>query len=492
MLKVLVIDNSAEDAELLRGLLANEGAQVVVRQDGAAASPLIEGHSGDFTAVFMLWDVTDPAFIETLAMLRRRWSETPVVVMIEEFTPELAAKSRALGAKDALQKPVGARNVKACIHELAAAQTPPPMMAKLRETIHGESASLLAALWRLAGVIPHADSNVLLLGESGTGKELFARAIHDLGPRAKGPLVAAQVSAINEQLFESEMFGHERGAFTGADKQHIGLFEQAEDGTLFLDEIGDLSASAQIRLLRVIQEKKFRRLKGNQELPFNARLICATHHNLDEEARRKIFRFDLYQRISEEIIYLPPLRERKGDIEALALRFLSANNDGRQVAFSDETLKILCGYHFPGNVRELENIVKSALRACMGEMILPQHLPMRIMDGLLPDEPLAKIAKDAPATKPDEAAPRRDHIEELIIELTQSLPANWLMIAYREAARLYNQAFDRVYLRKMLDRHKHSLKAAAQAAKLDPKTFRKRWKESELPPLSGDEEEPDE
>jgi DNA-binding NtrC family response regulator len=332
----------------------------------------------------------------------------------------------------------------------------------------------------LTRVIPHADSNVLLLGESGTGKELFARAIHELGPSPDSPFVAAQVSAIHEHLFESEMFGHEKGAFTSADKQHIGLFEQAGDGTLFLDEIGDLSASAQIRLLRVIQEKKFRRLSGKEELPFKARLVCATHHNLPEEVRHKKFRLDLYQRINEATVHSPPLRERNGDIEILARYFLNAHKAERQAVFADETLKILCGYPFPGNVRELENIVKSALRACVGEIILPQSLPMLIMNDLLRDTPITKSDKATEASN-------LDHIEELIDELARSLPADWLTTAYREAARPYNQAFDRVYLRKMLERHRHNLKAAAKASELDPKTFRNRWKQSELPPLGGDE-----
>src|SRR6266511_3286664 len=399
MFKVLVIDSSAEDAELLRGLLAEEGAQVVVCRDGTVARPVIDGHADGFRAVFMLWDVADPAFAETLALLRHRWPETPVVVMIEEFTYDLAARAFGLGAKGVLQKPVEAKNLKACLRELPPARDhSSPMMVKLREKIHGESASLLAELWQLTRVIPHADSNVLLLGESGTGKELFARAIHELGPRPDAPFVAAQVSA--------------------------------------------------------------------------------THHNLPEEVRHKKFRLDLYQRINEATIHAPPLRERKGDIEVLARYFLRLHSGERQTAFADETLKILCGYPFPGNGRELENIVKSALRACVGEIILPQSLPMRIMNDLLRDPPVTTSDNET-------EAPNLDHIEELMDELARSLPADWLTTAYREAARSYNQAFDRVYLRKMLEHHKHNLKAAAKASDLDPKTFRNRWKQSGLPPIGG-------
>jgi DNA-binding NtrC family response regulator len=224
-------------------------------------------------------------------------------------------------------------------------------------------------------------------------------------------------------------------------------------------------------------------LSGKEELPFKARLVCATHHNLPEEVRHKKFRLDLYQRINEATVHSPPLRERKGDVELLARYFLAAYKGERQAAFADETLKILCGYPFPGNVRELENIVKSALRDCVGEIILPQSLPMQIMNDLL---------RDVPGAKSDKAtdAPGRESIEELIDELARSLPADWPTGAYRETSRLLNQALDRVYLRKMLERYKHNLKAAAKASDLDPKTFRKRWRESGLPPLGGDEEKP--
>jgi DNA-binding NtrC family response regulator len=480
LFKVLVIDNSAEDAELLRGLLEGVGAQVEVRRDGTAARPVIEEHPGGFTSVFMLWDVSDPAFAETLALLRHRRPETPVVVMLEEFTYELARRALDLGATDVLQKPLEAKKVIDCYHEFLP-RDDSPLMGRLRERISGESASLLAALRQLAKVIPHANSNVLLLGESGTGKELFARAIHDFGPRPDAPFVPVQVSAIPKDLFESQMFGHEKGAFTSADKQHIGFFEQAEDGTLFLDEIGDLLASAQVGLLRVVQERKFRRLNGKEELIFKGRLIFATHHDLPEEVKYNKFRHDLYQRISELTIYAPPLRERKGDIGILARHFLNKYKGERQAAFSDETLKILYGYPFPGNIRQLEHIVSSALIACEREIILPRHLPMQSMNALLPDPPV---------TESDEVtdAPRLDHIEALIVELARSLPAEWLTLTYREASGLYNQAFDRNYLRKMYDRHGRNLTAAAKAAGLDTKTFRKYWKESGLPPLKGEEE----
>jgi len=489
MFKVLVMDNSANDTNLFRNVLVEEGAQVEVCRDGVAAKDVIVANADGFAAAFLLWDVAELTFAETLALFRKRWPDTPVVVMFEELTAELAVRAIRLGAKDVLQKPLHAERIKACLRELLSSRdVASPLIARLREAIRGESASLLATLRQLAKVIPHVDSRVLLLGESGTGKEMFAQAIHGLGPHAKAPLIAVQISAINEQLIESELFGYERGAFTGADKQHIGYFEQVGGGTLFLDEVGDLSAAAQVKLLRVIQQKEFRRLNGKQDLPFRARLVCATHRNLAEEVSLRNFRLDLFQRISEVTIHVPPLRERKGDVERLAQHFLDSHRGERRIAFADETLKILCGYPFPGNVRELENVVKSALIACGGEVIMPQHLPMRIMSDLTPDQ-----SDPQPVVSPAPADSQSTHEppQELVAELARLLPANYSALPYREATKLYNQAFDRVYLRKTLDRHRHNLTAAAKAAGLDRKTFRERWKQAGLPPLSGEEESSD-
>ncbi|MEP7340409.1 MAG: sigma-54 dependent transcriptional regulator [Acidobacteriota bacterium] len=485
MFRVLVKDNSKTDAALLQRQLTEEGAQVEVCHNEEAAKQVIEANKDGFTAAFVLWDVTAPAFVETLALFRHRWPETPVVVMFEEFTAELGFRALRLGAKDVLQKPIQRERIKVCLQELlAAGDAKLAMLPLLRQRIHGESASLLAALRQLAKVIPYASRRVLLQGESGTGKELFAQAIHQLGPNADQPLIAVQISAINENVIESEMFGHERGAFTGAHKQHIGFFEQAGNGTLFLDEIGDLSQAAQIRLLRVIQEKEFRRLGGNQVIPFAARIVCATHRNLAEEARHNRYRADLFQRLNEVTIHVPPLRERRGDIEKLAEHFLALHCGEREVRFADETLKLMLGYPFSGNVRELENMIATALIACGGEVILPQHLPMKNMNDLLPDLPDSSATMSESRSSPISKMP-----SNLADELARLLSSDWLKQTYREASKPYIQAFDRVYLKNMLERHRNNITAAAKAADLDTKTFRKRWLEAGLPPFGGEEEE---
>jgi DNA-binding NtrC family response regulator len=477
MSKVLIVDHSIPDADLLRGLLAGAGAEVEVCLGSEAAWRFIHNCNDEYAAAFVLWDITELAFAETLALLRRRWPDAAVIVMFEDLTAELATRASSMGARDVLEKPVDAERIRASLRELLSGPgADPPLLARLGEKLHGRSPGLLAAMRRLARVIPHADSEVLLLGESGTGKELFAKAIHELGPHANEAWVDVQVSAIPENLFESQMFGHEKGIFTDAKERRIGYFEQAGGGTLFLDEIGDLALSLQGKLLRVIQEKSFRRLGAKEKIQFRARLVCATNIDLAEAVRRRAFRQDLFERIKKETIRVPPLRERTGDIELLALHFLNSYSQGGKIDFARETLKILRSYHFPGNVRELENIVKSAIIACQDGFIRPQHLPLENMREMIPGAAQEQTV-EAPQHPPS----------ELLNELKRLLPENWLKMTYRDASKPHIQAFDRIYLRRLLDAHRGNITKASAAADLDHKTFRKRWKDAGLPPLNEDD-----
>jgi DNA-binding NtrC family response regulator len=477
MSKVLIVDHSIPDADLLRGLLAGAGAEVEVCLGSEAAWRFIHNCNDEYAAAFVLWDITELAFAETLALLRRRWPDAAVIVMFEDLTAELATRASSMGARDVLEKPVDAERIRASLRELLSGPgADPPLLARLGEKLHGRSPGLLAAMRRLARVIPHADSEVLLLGESGTGKELFAKAIHELGPHANEAWVDVQVSAIPENLFESQMFGHEKGIFTDAKERRIGYFEQAGGGTLFLDEIGDLALSLQGKLLRVIQEKSFRRLGAKEKIQFRARLVCATNIDLAEAVRRRAFRQDLFERIKKETIRVPPLRERTGDIELLALHFLNSYSRGGKIDFARETLKILRSYHFPGNVRELENIVKSAIIACQDGFIRPQHLPLENMREMIPG-----VAQEQTVEAPQHPP------SELLNELKRLLPENWLKMTYRDASKPHIQAFDRIYLRRLLDAHRGNITKASAAADLDHKTFRKRWKDAGLPPLNEDD-----
>jgi DNA-binding NtrC family response regulator len=335
---------------------------------------------------------------------------------------------------------------------------------------------------------------VLLYGESGTGKELLAQGIHHLSGNTDEPCVAVNVGAIPKELIESQLFGHEKGAFTGATDAHRGYLEEAGTGTLFLDEIGDLDLSLQVKLLRVIQEKKFRRLKGSKDLEFNARLVCATNRDLARAVQENAFRRDLFHRIAEVTIHVPPLRERKDDVVLLLERFLVAARGDRRVQFARETITILRSYTFPGNVRELENLVKAALIECDGEYILPHHLPLKSMSVFLNLEHAETTETHAPSNNgnysPSAHEPQSQSHHKLFDELEHALPQNWLELPYKEVAELCQRAFDRTYLPPLIARHRHNLTKATKAAGVDKKTFDKHWRDAGLPPLRADEEKP--
>jgi two-component system nitrogen regulation response regulator GlnG len=236
-------------------------------------------------------------------------------------------------------------------------------------------------VYKAIGRVAQQDVTVLIRGESGTGKELVARAVYQHSPRASGPFLAVNCAAIPEALLESELFGHEKGSFTGADQRRIGKFEQCHGGTLFLDEIGDMSPMVQSKVLRVLQEKEFERVGGNQTIRSDVRVIAATHRALEEMVEEGEFRNDLYYRLSGYTINLPPLRERRDDLVPLIDNFLAAFNKELQKdvhGFSPEALDVLMSYSWPGNVRELQNVLKQTLLRSAGPVVLPDFLPDRL------------------------------------------------------------------------------------------------------------------
>jgi len=489
MNKILVVESDARDAERFQTLLANEEIKIALCDSGAAAERVITAdRKQEFIAAIILWEIPGPPFgFSLLARCRQVWPDAPVVVVSGMLDAALATRAFALGARDFLEKPLESERVKSCLQSLLAKQDLlSPLVDELRRTIIGESPALMAALKQTAKLIPHADSRALFIGESGTGKELFAQAIHNLGPRAEAPWVAVNVGEIPATLIESALFGHEKGAFTGATARRIGFLEEAQNGTLFLDEIGDLDLSLQVKLLRAIQEKEFRRLGGEKSLPFAARLVCATNRDLAQAVRQGAFRHDLFHRIAEKTIHIPPLRERKGDVDVLLHHFLDAYRGERKARFARETLTILRSYPFPGNVRELQNLVRAALIDCDGETILPEHLPWPNMAAFLTPEGEA-------ATEPSAQAESRldSAYEELFAEVAKSLPSNWLQVPYRDAAQSLERAFDRIYLRHLYDRARGNVTQSAAAAGIDKKTFYKRWEASGLPPLKARVEDGD-
>jgi DNA-binding NtrC family response regulator len=478
MAKVLVVDNSRLEGDRIKRLLAQQGLEGEICLNGGEAQRMIESRKGGFEAALILWDIAGPpSGFELLALCTQRAPAMPTIVMSGSLDATLAARAFALGAKDFLEKPLDSERLKSCLESILAVGDPlSPLVMRLRESLLGDSLAFISTLKQVARVVPYDDLSVLLIGESGTGKELLARAIHQLGSRAGHAWVAVNVGEIAPTLIESALFGHEKGAFTGATDRHVGFFEEANSGTLFLDEIGDLALSLQGKLLRVIQEKEFRRLKGQKTLPFKARLVCATNHDLVAAVNKGSFRRDLFHRIAEVTIQIPPLRDREGDVELLLRHFMGVYGEGRSIRFARETLSILRSYTYPGNIRELENLVRAAIVGSDDDLVLPKHLPLQSMRAFLE----GKLANEGQSKTPGRSELPRLRLFE---EIEKSLPENWLELSYRETFLSFEHAFDRVYLQYLLERAHHNITRAASEAGVDSKTFRKRWRECGLPSL---------
>jgi two-component system, NtrC family, response regulator AtoC len=496
MRRILVADDSSRDAQRFRAQIEAAGFTAELCASGAEAAALMEDEAGDRAALVILWEIPGPPFgPELLARSRRLLPGVPVVVVSSALDATLATRAFALGARDFLQKPLDIERVKSCLDSLLSERDPYlPLVDGLKQTILGESPAMLSTLTQVAKIIGHGASRVLLIGESGTGKELLAQAFHNLGAKPDAPFVAVNVAALPKELTESMLFGHEKGAFTGANESHRGYMEEAADGTLFLDELGELDLSLQSKLLRALQENKFRRLKGAHEIEFKARLVCATNRDLPLAVSHGAFRRDLYHRVAEVTIEVPPLRERKDDIALLLDHFLTVHGRGRKVRFARETLTILHSYPFRGNVRELENAVKTALMECDGEWILPQHLPLPAMGAFLKEETQPTVPADAaPAVRPE-----GDHEAdsgarpELFQELARAMPEDWCELPYNDALARYVHAFDRIYLPRLLERYRYNKTKATRAAGIDKKKLKKHWEDAGLPPLSAEEGETNE
>ena len=373
-MRVLIVDDEPRLVESLREYIAAEAIESEAAGDGLAAKRLL----GEETFDSVVTDLRMPA-LDGLGLLRWIKDEgppIPVVVISAHGEVRDAVEAMKLGAYDYLVKPFD----------------PDELVIRLRKAVEGHRGSLrLAAcklrfaeggglvgespamreVLRLVDKVAPTNSTVLITGESGTGKEVAARLIHERSGR-EGPFVAVNLGAVPESLLESELFGHEKGAFTGADARKAGLFETARVGTIFLDEIGELPLHLQVKLLRVIQERKVRRLGGLQGIPIDARLIAATNRDLEDEVRTSRFREDLYYRINVIRIRMPPLREREGDRALLAgffLKKLSAELGRKVEGISAAALGLIESHAFPGNVRELENAVERALILAEGPIL---------------------------------------------------------------------------------------------------------------------------
>lgn len=345
--------------------------------------------------------------VEALKVIKERRPELPVIMLSAQGQIEVAVETLKLGAIDYFSKTIDLTKLENAVRNALEMYELKREVLQLRDAVQNNRiASIITAdevmdpVLRLVDKARKSDISVLVQGESGTGKEVVARAIHNEGKRKDGPFVAVNCAAIPKDLLESEMFGHEKGSFTGAVTQKIGKFEAADGGTLFLDEIGEMEVNLQAKLLRAIQERRFERVGGTDTLTANVRIISATNRDLVQASREGTFREDLYYRLAVFPIQLPPLRERRADVLLLAEHFLRkfATQEGKAtVSFSKRTMKMLHNYPWPGNVRELESAIERAVILCEGETIEPDDLPMSVKayaEGESVDIPIPSIFDD--------------------------------------------------------------------------------------------------
>jgi DNA-binding NtrC family response regulator len=396
--RILVADDETSERNALSVLLRDEGYEVELAPDGFKALGKVDEWSPDL----VLSDLKMPGLdgVEILRKLKSRGDDIPVVIMTSFGAVETAVAAMRDGAVDYLVKPLNADELLVVLdremERVRMRRETRQMRARLTDrysfkNIIGSSAPMEAVFEAVAQVAP-SRASVLITGESGTGKELIAAALHEHSPRAKGPFVKLHCAALAESLLESELFGHERGSFTGATGRRDGRFSQANGGTLFLDEIGEISAPVQVKLLRFLQEHEFERVGGNETVKVDVRVIAATNRDLKAEVEKGRFREDLYYRLNVINIEMPPLRERRTDIPLLAMHFLKkyAGENGKAIeGFTDDALVALEAYRWPGNVRELENAIERAVVLCNGARVGVAELPRAIRaEPARPDAPV--------------------------------------------------------------------------------------------------------
>jgi len=383
---ILVVDDEKSIRNALRDLLSDEGYQVSEASDGKGALQFLTKESPDI--IFL--DIWMPGMdgLEVLKEIKAIDSHCSVVMMSGHGNIETAVKATKLGAFDFIEKPLSIDKLLVVIKNILSVQELQEENKMLRQKVKNQFemvvfGSLMKSLQEQIQVAAPTHSWILITGENGTGKELVARQIHEQSLRQKEPFIEVNCAAIPEELIESELFGHEKGAFTGATTSKKGKFELANGGTLFLDEIGDMSLKTQAKILRVLQEQKFERVGGAVTFKVDVRVLGATNKNLQEEIKEGHFREDLYYRLNVISIHVPPLRERREDILYLVNYFLQqiAQENGKKIKhISNEALEILQNYDWPGNVRELKNIIERVFIMTPSQIIECEDIPTSIRE----------------------------------------------------------------------------------------------------------------
>ncbi|MBX3475273.1 MAG: sigma-54-dependent Fis family transcriptional regulator [Planctomycetes bacterium] len=378
--------------DMLAMALVAKGMEVTQAENGEIALKLAGGRR--FDAVVS--DLKMPK-LDGMGLLRAlsKGGEPPPFIMITAHgSVRDAVEAMSLGASDFMEKPFDLAELEFKVERAIAEASPGAATGGALPGMVGNAPQLA----EVADIVRRAAQStvpVLVLGESGTGKELVAKAVHALSGRANGPFVAVNAGALAQGVLESELFGHEKGAFTGADAQRKGRFESADGGTLFLDELGEIPASTQVKLLRVLQDKVMERVGGSQPIRVDVRLVCATNRNLRQMVKEGRFREDLFYRVNVVTVTLPPLRERIGDLGALVQHFLA--REGSRMKFTPEVTGIMERYHWPGNVRELENVVRRCVALARGDTVARSDLPPEMLEaGALPpgESPAAGLVGD--------------------------------------------------------------------------------------------------
>jgi DNA-binding NtrC family response regulator len=397
---ILIADDDEPIRDLLRDILEPEGATIRLVGSGKEALAAIDADEPDVA----ICDVRmpPPDGLGVLQELRTKGNTTPVLIITAQPSSTKTIEAMQLGAYDYINKPFDPDEILHTVQRALEHRRLTRLVADLqskskkdedaRDILIGKSAAM-QSVYKLIGRVAGSDATVLITGESGTGKELVAAVLHRSSARRDGPFVAVNCAALPETLLESELFGHEKGAFTGAMAQRKGRFEQAAKGTIFLDEIGEISPATQKKLLRVLQERTFERVGGNAPIKADVRIIAATNRDLLEESRNGTFREDLYYRLNVVNIHMPPLRDRKDDIPLLVDHFLHKHrfSGDKPSRIAESSMSQLMDHEWPGNVRQLENTIERAVVLAQGGLIGPEHLLLsdnvsareQILDGAL-------------------------------------------------------------------------------------------------------------
>ncbi len=387
--RILVVDDEAIARDNLALALARQGHDTVTAGNGDEALERLRAEDFDLVLTDLKMEGMDG--LALLRSIKDQFPDIEVVVLTGYPTVDTAVEAMRAGAYDYLAKPYRLDEARMLVRKALEKRHLKLEVARLREALRARTlpmplvgaAPCMVELKRTIAQVAPSDVTVLILGETGTGKEVAARMVHLMSRRAEGRFLAINCGAFNEDLLESELFGHEQGAFSGAVRQKKGLFEAAEGGTLFLDEVGEMSLSMQVKLLRAVQERTIRRVGGTVDIAVDVRLVAATNKDLKTEVEEGRFRQDLYYRLNVLVLRMPPLVERREDLPLLAHYFAdkAARDAGRTVpAIAVEVLEILDRYAFPGNVRELRNIMERAVVFCSGDELRPVHLPPELVE----------------------------------------------------------------------------------------------------------------